>query len=274
MTSQKPVGITVVLILVCILIFLPGNSGADSQGSANGNCAASLSVDLSQLYVPLLNFQGQSFRADFQVIPDTSGVQLTDYGLISDMGPFADCRPALLSSDLTLHIPTILFGGISYLADFQYSQDSSLALIGLGQKTADTTTYKLASSSTYQEGCVSPCMCPITIGLQITGTFDLIQLNPDPLFSRFSLDDIHWTVIGADDAVLHTITGFGIYKVGGEFAAMHQLVLEISIDKGDLVHFDSGLVPDSSQFPAISISLDRGTVCYDVFLKISAKPVQ
>lgn len=274
LTSQKPVSISVVLILVCALMFLPRNSGADSQGSANGNCAASLSNDLSQLYVPVLNFQGQFFLADFQVVPVASEIQLTEYGLITDMGPFVGCRPTLLSSDLTLHIPTILFDGVSYVADFRYSQDSSLTLIGLGQKTANTTSYEHASSSNYQEGCVSPCLCPITIGLQITGTFDLIQLNPDPLFSRFSLDDISWTVIGPDGTVLHTITGFGIYKVGGEFAAMHQLILEISIDKGDLMHFDSGLVPESSQFPAISISLDRGTACYDILLNISAKPGQ
>jgi hypothetical protein len=238
--------------------------------SENGNCAATLSSDL-QLHVPVVSFYGQSYSADFQVITDSFEIQLTNYDLLTDISPFANCRPALLSPELTLHIPTILFGGVSYLADFQYSHDSVLTLIGFGQ-TASATPYQLAPASTYQEGCVSPCLCPVTIGEQITGSFNLIQLNPIPLFSRFGLNDISWTVTKPDGTVLHTITGFGIYQTGGEFAKMHQLILEISIDNSDLMLFDSGLVPDSSQFPAISISVDRGTSCFDILMSIIASP--
>jgi hypothetical protein len=240
--------------------------------SQNGNCVATLSSDL-QFHVPVVSFQGQPYWADFQVSPDTLEIQLTNYGLLTDISPFANCRPALLSPELTLHIPTILFDGVSYLADFQYSHDSFLTLIGFGQ-TANATPYQLAPASTYQEGCVSPCECPVTIGQQITGSFNLIQLNPSPLFSRFSLDDISWTVTSPDGTVLHTITGFGIYQTGGEFAKMHQLILEISIDNSDLTLFDSGLILDSSQFPAISISVDRGTSCFDILMNIIASPSQ
>jgi hypothetical protein len=274
MKWDKLVRGVIVLIFPCTLMFHPGAACANSQDSANGNCAALISSDLLQFYVPIVNFQGQSYWAEFQVIPDTSEIQLINYGLITDMGPFVNCRPSLLAPDLTLHIPAILFGGGFYLADFQYSQDSSLALIGFGKETADTSLYQLTSASIYQEGCVSPCLCPVDIGRQIAGTFELIQLNPSPMFSRFSLDNISWTVIGPDGAVLHTITGFGIYQVGGESAKMHQLILEVSIDNGDLTHFDSGLVPDSSQFPAISISVDRGSACYDILMSVIASPRQ
>jgi hypothetical protein len=65
-----------------------------------------------------------------------------------------------------------------------------------------------------------------------------------------------------------------IYQVGGEFAKMHQLILEISIDNGDLMHFDSGLVADGLPFPAFSISLDRGSACYDILMSIMAEPRQ
>ncbi len=256
-----------------------GRNGAILQpDSENGDCAATLSSGL-QLHIPVINFHGQSYWADFQVISDTLEIhlntleiQLTNYGLLTDIRPFANCRPALVSPDLTLHSPTILFGGVSYLADFQYSHDSVLSLFGVGQKTTNTTPYLLASSSTYQEGCVSPCLCPITIGRQILGAFKLIQLNSSPAFDRYSLDDISWTVASPDGTVMHTITGFGIYQTGGDFAKTHRLVLELSIDNSDLMHFDSGLVPDSFQFPAISISVDRGSTCYDIFMNIVASP--
>ena len=256
-----------------IFLTVGSNGEIPQQDSENGNCAATLSSDM-HLHFPVVNFYGQSYWADFQVIPDTIEIQLTNYGLLADMRPFATCRPALLSPDLTLHSPTILFDGVYYLADFQYSHDSVLRLFGAGQKTGNTTPYQLDSASTYQEGCISPCLCPITAGWEISGAFKLVQLNSDPLFDRFSLDDISWTVTSPDGTFTHTITGFGIYQTGGEFARMHRLVLEVSIDGSDLMHFESGLVLDSSQFPAISIPVDRGSACYDIFMNIIASPTE
>lgn len=271
-------------VLAHISIFLSSNSCADpldnrlrnpipqagyvSQTSENGNCAATIS-STQQLHLPVINFYGRYYWADFQAIPGTLEIRLADFGLLTDMKAFADCQPALLSPYLTLHCPTILLDGVSYLADFQFSHDSALRLIGAGQKT-NTTPYQLASASTSQEGCVGPCLCPVTIGRQLSGTFNLVQLNPSPPFDRYSLDDISWTVTSPDGTLIHTITGFGIYQRGGELYRMHQLVLELSIDKGDLMLFDSGLVPDDSEFPAISISVDLGSTCYDIFLNIVA----
>jgi hypothetical protein len=238
--------------------------------STNGNCAAALSSDL-KLHVPIITFYGKSYYADFEVIPDSLEIQLTSSGLLTDVGPFVGCRPSLLSPDLTLHIPTILFGGSSYLADFEYSHDLSLALIGAGQ-TENVILYQLSSASSFQEGCVSPCLCPVTIGLEMSGTFKMVRMNLGPLFDRFGLDEVSWTVANSDGTVVHTIKGFGIYQRGGELANMHQLILELSIDGGDLIHFDSGLIPDGSLFPAILISVDRGTACYDIFMNIIANP--
>jgi hypothetical protein len=272
MKSQKLIRFIFFLVFFCISIFFSGNSSAYPQDSSNGNCAATLSSDL-QLHAPIVNFQGQLYWADFQVLSDTLDIQLTNYGLLTDISSFANCRPALFSPELTLHIPTVLFDGVSYLVDFQHSQDLLLTLLGFGQ-TANATPYQLSSASTYQEGCVSPCLCPVTMSQQITGSFNLIPLNPSPLFSRFSLDNISWTVTSPDGTVLHTITGFGIYQTNGEFAEMHQLILEVSIDNSDLMLFDSGLIPDSSQFPEITISVDRGTSCFDVLMNIIASPSQ
>jgi len=273
MRSKRFIRVIIVLLFFCLSIFLSCDALAVVQDPSNGNCAATLSSDL-QFHLPIVSFQGQSYWADFEVIPNTQEIQLTNYGAITDTGPYADCRPALLSPDLTLHCPTILFDGVSYLADFRYSHDSSLSLIGVGQDADHATLYELAPASTYQEGCVSPCLCPISINQHLVGSLNLIPLNPGPAFSRFSLDDISWIVIGPGGKALHTMTGFGIYHSNGEVAGTHQLILEISIDKGDLTHFDSGLVSDGSDFPAISISVDRGTACYDVRIDIIASPRQ
>ena len=110
------------------------------------------------------------------------------------------------------------------------------------------------------------------IGLNLSGTFNLVPINQGPLFDEFDLDEISWTVANSDGTVVHKITGFGIYQRGGEFAYMHRLILEVSIDGSNLMHFDSGLVADGSEFPAISISVDRGTTCYDTFMNIIASP--
>jgi hypothetical protein len=132
--------------------------------------------------------------------------------------------------------------------------------------------YRLSPGSTYQEGCVGPCMCPVSMIGKIKGTFTLVQLTPTPLFTRYRVAKISWAVINPNKEVVHMIRGHGIYQLGGEIALMQQLILDLSIDGADPVFFDSGLVPVESAFPNISISVDRGTKCYDIWLDINARP--
>ncbi len=109
----------------------------------SGNCTATSSNDLS-LNVPILIYHGQPFWADFQGDPNSLDIQLTNFGLLPDLGPFGGCQPSLLSPDLILHIPTILFDGVPFLADFQYSHDLLLHLTGAGQRTGNTTPYQVS----------------------------------------------------------------------------------------------------------------------------------
>jgi len=271
-----------VLIVSCIfiLVFFAGLSTAFADAGVDmlqtvpstDNCTATLSNDLL-LDVPILTFYNVPFQAYFQVVTGTLDFELTSYSPPGDPTLFSGCRASLLSPDLVLHVPNILFGGRSFLADFQYSHDLSFSLIGAGLNT-NTTLYQLSSGSTYQEGCIAPCMCPVMMSRGISGTFKLIPLTPVVFYSRYSLDEISWTVINPDGSTAHTIAGFGVYQIGGEFARMHQLVLELSIDNGDLTHFDSGLVVDRAQFPVISIPVDRGTSCYDIMMYINAVPAR
>ena len=148
-----------------------------------------------------------------------------------------------------------------------------MVCVGLVCAAAEAAVvYRLSPSSTYQEGCVGPCMCPVSMIGKIKGTFKLVQLTPTPLFTRYRVAKISWAVINPNKEVVHMIRGHGIYQLGGEIALMQQLILDLSIDGADPVFFDSGLVPVESAFPNISISVDRGTRCYDIWLDINARP--
>jgi hypothetical protein len=132
--------------------------------------------------------------------------------------------------------------------------------------------YELAKGSDYYQGCVGPCMCPVQQVGAITGTFDLSPLSPTPLFTRYSVTDIHWTVVDAQGHIVHKITGNGIYEIGGEVARMQQMTLFLSVDGQKPVTFDSGLVPEQTQFPDISIKVAHGTTCYQVWMTLNANP--
>jgi len=137
---------------------------------------------------------------------------------------------------------------------------------------AAAVVYKLRTGTTFQEGCVAPCMCPVMGNTDVIGTFRLVEKSVDPLFTRYRLRNISWTVVAHEGEVVHRITGYGRYRIGGEFALMQQLILIISIDGSEPMLLDSGLVPVESTFPAISISVDRGTQCYDIWIDIKASP--
>ena len=141
-----------------------------------------------------------------------------------------------------------------------------------GAATA-AVVYELSPDSTYYQGCVAPCECPIGIIGQMTGTFRLIPLRPTPLFTQYRLAYISWRVIDPNGQVVHRITGGGIYQVGGEVARVHQLILDLRID-GNPMHFNSGLIQDDSQSPIISITVDRGTQCFDILLDVVADPIK
>jgi hypothetical protein len=130
--------------------------------------------------------------------------------------------------------------------------------------------YTLAQGSTFQEGCVGPCLCPVTLPEEVTGTFMLVPAGADPLFTNYHLNDIAWTVLGPNGEIAHKITGQGTYRLGGEVALTQQLILDLDIDGGGSQHLDSGLTPGGSEFPAISIPVSRGTPCFNIWMEIKA----
>lgn len=101
------------------------------HNTENSNCAISLSSDL-KLHVPILAFNGQSYTTDFQYIQGTSDIALTNYKGLTDVSLYNNCTPASLSKGLKLHMPTLVFNGASYWADFQFKEGLTFTLVAVG----------------------------------------------------------------------------------------------------------------------------------------------
>ncbi len=102
------------------------------QSSTADKCAATLSNDLS-LHVPIAIYSGQPYSADFQWTGGTA-VILNSVTPLSDPSSFNNCTPASVASDLSIHIPVVLYNNISYWIDLQYSHDLTFTLTGAGQR--------------------------------------------------------------------------------------------------------------------------------------------
>jgi hypothetical protein len=132
--------------------------------------------------------------------------------------------------------------------------------------------YRLNSASTYQFGCWPPCLCPISPLFDTRGTFRLTPTDFDGLFQHYDVTDVNWTVASGDPEL--RVTGTGTYKVGGEFAVMQQLELDLYVGREPLQHFDSGLVVGGGGFPDIQITISmNGMYCFDMVFVIDASPV-
>jgi hypothetical protein len=133
------------------------------------------------------------------------------------------------------------------------------------------TSYQLAPTSNFNRGCFGPCLCPVLIAGELTGSFELAPLKPTKLFTRYSVTNVSWDVIDSQGIVVHKISGNGIYEIGKGVPLMQQMTLFLSIDGEQPVTFDSGLVPEQTPFPDISISIFNGT-CFGSWMTINAIP--
>lgn len=143
---------------------------------------------------------------------------------------------------------------------------------GTAQTSSSPTLYRLDSSSSFQQGCFPPCLCPVMIGEPLLGTILLTPTGFDGLFNTYAVTEVNWLVsTGATNLI---VSGSGTYKIGGEFALQQELSLDLQVGPGQAQHFDSGLVAVSAPFPEIvaSISL-HGEVCFDMVFSVNAAPV-
>ncbi|MBF0563742.1 MAG: hypothetical protein HQK89_00710 [Nitrospirae bacterium] len=98
-------------IYTCLL---PASYSAD-------NCASTLSADL-KLHVPVVDYAGAFYRADFAQSPSQDGsltFTITSAGAIADAAPYATCGHCTLDASLKLYIPVVYYGNTSYRATLQ-----------------------------------------------------------------------------------------------------------------------------------------------------------
>ena len=144
--------------------------------------------------------------------------------------------------------------------------------IGRGQPGEPPTTYKLNRHSTYQYGCFPPCLCPIMDQAPLVGTFDLVFDRFDGLFWHYDVTVMNWTALHGAPGL--PVSGSGTYRVGGEFASMHQLELDLVVGSEPVQHFDSGLVVGGHNFPTMDIVVSvNGIWCLDTVLEVFANPL-
>ncbi len=141
-----------------------------------------------------------------------------------------------------------------------------------------TPVYRLQEDASLVQGCFPPCLCPIQLGDDLRGTFELRPLpTANPLFRTFAVRQVNWLVRlgGVDQRVI----GSGIYRVANlPLGPLHELVLDLVIgdEHGAPVRFDSGLVPGGQRgrFPAIDIQIDANDLsCFDTLIHVRARSV-
>jgi hypothetical protein len=136
------------------------------------------------------------------------------------------------------------------------------------------TLYELRPESSVTQGCFEPCSCPIALFEELRGSFLLHERLPaaPSLFREFSVFLVQWKLQRGNDSI--PITGSGRYSVGGEFASLQRLELDLRFGDGPAQHFDSGLVVGGGGFPVIDarVSVNR-QFCLDTVIDVVASPV-
>jgi hypothetical protein len=136
--------------------------------------------------------------------------------------------------------------------------------------TSGTFYVLITPPSSLQVGCQDPCACPI-VYFPTYGSFELVKTGFDPLYTYYAVQRFIASFNNGPGAV--SITGSGRYKIGGEFALVQELTLDLDIEGRPTEHFDSGLKPVSVPFPQIDLSCAvRGFYCYDSVLVVDAMP--
>ena len=147
---------------------------------------------------------------------------------------------------------------------------AGLALAQTTIPSAPDQIYRLTPRSGFEEGCFDPCLCFAHFSDALIGTWRMTPGALDPRFSVYDITDVNWFLPGLDLRV----TGKGTYRIGGEFARMHQLALDLVVGDRPVQHFDSGLVLGGAEFPEINLTISiNNMVCHDTVFHVSASPV-
>ena len=155
----------------------------------------------------------------------------------------------------------------------------ALAMLVVGSSAercslTSSTLYLIDAGSTFEQGCFPPCMCPALILDDLRGTF---VLRPHPLaapslFDTYQVDLVQWRVGQGEHE--KKVTGSGVYEIGGEFALLQRLVLDLQVGSEPVQRFDSGFVAPSTDFPRIEARISTNDEwCFDTVFDLKVVPV-
>ncbi len=143
-----------------------------------------------------------------------------------------------------------------------------------GALCGEAVPYALAEESAWVEGCiVGPCLCPILMLEDLTGSFALAEIptmQPGP-WRLFEVCDVRWT-LGRGEAQVE-IRGSGFYHTAAPVLDEHRLVLELELDGDPMEALDSGVVTGALPFPKIDIQALTSGHCYQEGVELAALPV-
>lgn len=90
------------------------------SGSTQNNCAATISSSLV-IHIPILTYSNANYWVDLQFNSANSTLTLANAGMVSDTSSYSNCTPSTLSADFKLHIPALIYAGITYQMDLQWN---------------------------------------------------------------------------------------------------------------------------------------------------------
>jgi hypothetical protein len=136
----------------------------------------------------------------------------------------------------------------------------SLAWIGLilsvtpvsGQIT-NPVTYTLLADSALIDDCLVCGRPPISY--QLRGTFSLVPLDSNPLFTRYRLTNITFRTEGGPGSS-YQISGNGEFKIGGEVAVVQEMTLDVNLNESATT-FASDTQPVERRFPLVAANLHQ-----------------
>jgi len=149
-----------------------------------------------------------------------------------------------------------------------------LLLLPGASSAQEQRVYRLGEATTYQEGCVSPCLCPIRFSTGVEGTFVLGPFLDTGSGALATVDHVNWYVSVSNDKESR-VTGGGVLRAS-EGAAGFSITaeLELSIDSGEPLTFISEPTPATPDLDELAFEISlNDAFCYDIAFSIAATAV-
>ncbi|MFO0874535.1 MAG: hypothetical protein U0575_11270 [Phycisphaerales bacterium] len=144
------------------------------------------------------------------------------------------------------------------------------ALLAAPPALSATVPYALNTDAEFSKGCYPPCACPLLFA-PLGGTLSLEKTGSNPLFVTYAVEAVAFTVALGGTTI--DISGKGTYTIGGEVALLQRMELDLVVGDDPTTHYDSGMVPVTTPFPALDVTVSRnGMFCFDTVLHIAADP--